>query len=95
MKNNCHICGFSTGENDLLYRHLAIVHKEMSFKCELCDYAGGRKFQLKNHVKACHLNTFRYKCDECDYSSNNTTNVQRHVKSVHRYGSNRGFWGNK
>ncbi|XP_078663398.1 zinc finger protein 711-like [Branchiostoma floridae x Branchiostoma belcheri] len=56
----CTMCEFTTAYASSLTQHMKTHNKKPSknrrYKCDLCDYAIGRKQALVNHIARCHYN---------------------------------------
>jgi len=55
-----------------------------SFKCEECNYASNRKYNLQRHIKIRHTNVkelckkISHRCNICEYSTDRPYNLKRH-----------------
>ena len=58
------------------------VHKEMSYKCDKCDFDTPEKENLKKHYESVHREK-HYTCDECDFNATDKELLKRHTKSTH------------
>ncbi len=53
------------------------------FKCKICSVTLKRRYDLKRHVAAVHLNERPYKCDRCVDSFGHRGTLQKHIRTVH------------
>ena len=58
---------------------VAIVHREKSNKCNLCDYASPHAGNLRTHLKM-HSGEKSNKCNQCDFASSQAGNLRTHLK---------------
>ena len=55
VKPVCDICKKSFGNMDSLKRHKIALHSQIrDYKCNMCEYAASRKYQLNNHTVKIH-----------------------------------------
>ena len=54
--------------------------RDMSYKCDQCDYASSRAGDLRRHLKT-HSGEKPYKCDQCDYASSQAGHLRTHLKT--------------
>ncbi|CAH1995752.1 unnamed protein product [Acanthoscelides obtectus] len=80
----CRFCGFTTGYNCLLKKHL-VVHCGKFAICKMCDFTGLRKAELDKHYKIVHHTTLEsigkvHKCKFCTCKFTNLGSKDLHEK---------------
>ena len=55
-----------------------IMEKDLTFKCEDCDYTTGEKQDLVKHAEKIH-----YQCAECGEDLSSKADLKRHIKEKH------------
>ena len=49
-KVKCADCGMMFTNNSTMERHIARVHTQMVYKCQICDYRAFKEIQFKLHM---------------------------------------------
>ena len=79
----CKECGKEFKKHRLQI-HIAQMHRERRFACNLCSYKAQSGYNLKLHISKSHLGIKelpKHKCPHCDIE---TTNLDYHIKSSHK-----------
>ena len=76
--NEYNFVSSSLNESSSLKEHKKI-HREKMHKCNECDFAAFKKFNLKGHKKR-HIGIFPFKCTQCDYASITQTDIVIHMR---------------
>ena len=72
------------GEKVVLKRHMAYVHSDKTFVCELCNKPFGLIAALNNHKKLRHrVDRKNLQCDSCDKSFPSTAYLKKHIHRNH------------
>ena len=53
-KYQCPFCPMIMSQNGTMKRHIMVHTGEKPFKCQLCQYASGRKASLQHHIQHIH-----------------------------------------
>ena len=53
-KYQCPFCPVIMSQNGTMKRHIMVHTGEKPFKCQLCQYASGRKASLQHHIQHIH-----------------------------------------
>ena len=54
-----------------------------AYQCNKCDFAVGKKKELKSHMKIVHK---AYQCNNCDFAVDKKKELKSHMKIVHKNG---------
>ena len=88
---NCGICDFSVESTSYkesgrkIRRHEDLVHAQIDYKCEQCDYISKSRDTLKKHKSSKHTREkTTFVCDQCSYTSKQSVHLDIHVRSKHR-----------
>ena len=77
----CEICGVKTNTLGRLNHH-KLMHKELGFNCDKCEYKGRRKAHLREHQMT-HHGSLIFDCDLCDKSFNSGKSLKGHKSNKH------------
>ena len=62
--------------------HKDIVHEDVKYACDQCDYQTTQQSSLKIHIQSKHKG-YRYACDRCDYRAKKQSHLTTHTQSKH------------
>ena len=77
----CDHCEYK-GTRSGLYQHKISKHQDISYYCDLCDFASSSQHYLKRHKKIKHEER-RYPCDQCEYAATQLGVLRQHKEAVH------------
>ena len=81
-KAKCDICDKILYSKDM-NRHIAIVHGEKKFECEICNFRFAVSGKLKNHVMVVHEGIKPFECEICNQCFAQNGTLKKHVLAVH------------
>ena len=84
----CTLCDIDFKHLKTLKRHLDHDHKNISFKCDICDKKLLSEYVLRNHMRShgCskeYANKQRHQCEICNAYYASLPKLQNHLKFVH------------
>lgn len=63
-------------------KHKDLVHKEVWYPCDQCNYAATTKCSLNEHTQSYH-EAANFTCNQCDYTASIKTNLNKHKEDSH------------
>ena len=65
-------------------KHVAAVHCERKFQCDICNQSFKINANLRLHKKAVHEKANFWKCDTCELEFASKSSLTQHTKTVHQ-----------
>ena len=79
----CKECGLKTKKIRMKV-HMAHMHMERKWACQLCNYKAQTGYNLRLHVSKSHLGIKELPKHKCPHCETVTTNLEYHIKSSHK-----------
>ena len=81
----CQVCKKGFGGKDKLRSHMLIHTGEKPFKCDKCNYAGTKGYNLEKHMWLVHKEVAKkeFQCNLCEKSLATSGRLERHIELVH------------
>ena len=91
-RKTCDICDFSVESNSYkgssykIRKHEDLVHAQVDYKCEHCDFISKSRGALSQHKSNKHSTRTKttFVCDQCSYTSKQKGHLDIHMRSKHQ-----------
>ena len=61
-----------------------MLHEDVKYSCNQCDYKASHQGNLKTHKMPVHEGV-KFSCNHCDYKTSKQGNLKTHKMSIHVY----------